>query len=254
MPTTAIPTFHIIYPYSLFLFLLVYYIRVFDISCVLSKFRCDVYLVLSIGLTVYVPAKVLLLSIVVGEGGFNILEHLIGRWDAIDLPYQILTIIIINNGHWIVIEHIEALFQRFNVIIGSARIATQATFDAYGLSALEEQHKFQINLFLHLFDPALEIVLIARETVDKEFTFVCVRLQNVWVIKINCCVIRNRDVLDKLAVLTVILSFMAFSSSEHVTATGTICPWRMWFSIISPNLEPARLRSARSKSPADKCT
>lgn len=77
------------------------------------------------------------------------------------------------------IEHIEALFQRFNVIIGSARIATQATFDAYGLGALEEQHKFQINLFLHLFDPALEIVLIARETVDKEFTFVCVRLQNV---------------------------------------------------------------------------
>lgn len=54
---------------------------------------------------------------------------------------------------------------------------------------------------------------------------------------------RKRDLPD---------AFMAFSSSEHVTSTGTILPLRIYSSISMPNSEPSRDRSSRSRSPADK--
>lgn len=57
-----------------------------------------------------------------------------------------------------------------------------------------------------------------------------------------------------LPVLTFICSFIARSISEHVTATGIIWPARMCSSMVSASSEPGRFRSARSRSPADKCT
>lgn len=91
---------------------------------------------------------------------------------AIDFAHQILNVVVLNDGQRIVEEGVEALLQRFEVVVGAAAslgATLQAALDANVFRAVEHENELQIGFVLHLFGPAVEIVLVARETVDEEF-------------------------------------------------------------------------------------
>lgn len=82
------------------------------------------------------------------EDSFHLFKHFAWFRRGIDCFYQTFLLIVAHNRHRIVDVCVEALFERFNVIVRTtATLASlQASLNALILGALEEEHEQQLNL------------------------------------------------------------------------------------------------------------
>lgn len=78
----------------------------------------------------------------------------------------------VDDRHCVVHVSVEAFLQTVHVVVSSAAASLSsldASLDALVLGTLEEKHEEEVNLLGHLSLPALQVVLVSREAVDKEF-------------------------------------------------------------------------------------
>lgn len=126
--------------------------------------------------TFYVSQRTLV-GIVIIERLLNIVKDQLWWLLTIHTAHQILLFVIVNDWHRFRMEHVEALFQRINIVIGSSSATAQASIDTHTIGAFKEQHKLQIDFVLHLLHPTVQIVLVTWKSIDEELILCWISLK-----------------------------------------------------------------------------
>jgi len=89
---------------------------------------------------------------------------------GVDASHHVHFLKVLYHGQCRLIVSIDALHERlFVVVAATGRLAAiQASLNSNFIGALEEEHESDVSAFAHLSRPAVEIVLVARKSVDKE--------------------------------------------------------------------------------------
>lgn len=83
------------------------------------------------------------------EGGIDHREHTFGAFIGIDLPHLAEIAVVVDDGHGVTHVSSEALLEALEVVVRSpaAGLASlQASFHAFVLRAVEEQHEREVDL------------------------------------------------------------------------------------------------------------
>lgn len=99
-------------------------------------------------------------------------EYIVGTFIGIDWFNFTESSVMVDYRHCVVHISVESLFEALHVVVSSAAASLstlKASPDAFLLRALEKEYKQEAHLLGHLSRPALQVVFVARKSINQEF-------------------------------------------------------------------------------------